>query len=394
MFLAAGSRDVGSVAMPSKASIQIQDHFEELTDPRTKQVTYPLVNIVTIAVCAVICGADDFVSIAEFGEARRDWLAKFLDLSAGIPSHDRFNAILGALKPAEFEKCLLSWITSLHEITGGQLVAIDGKTLRRSFDAASSKSAIHMVSAWATANHITLGQVVVDEKSNEIAAIPKLLEIIELFGALVTIDAMGCQTEIAQAIVNQKADYVLAVKGNQPTLHAGIQAHFSDHLEDDFARVKVSRHSTQERGHGREEYREYLVCPVPDDLPDCKRWADLKAIGMAITAVTCDGRETSEVRYYILSNKLTAKRFGEAVRGHWSIENRLHWQLDVTFGEDQSRLRRGHADVNFSTLRRTALSLLKNNRTLKCGVKNKRLAAGWNVDYLQQVFFGTHVTVQ
>jgi len=369
-------------------SPRIEDHFEGLTDPRRREPTYPLINIVTIAICAVICGADDFVSIAHFGRQRRAWLGKFLDLSEGIPSHDRFNAIFAALKPAEFERCLLSWISALHEISGGQIVAIDGKTLRRSFDAATSKSAIHMVSAWATANCITLGQVVVDEKSNEITAIPKLLEMLEISGCLVTIDAMGCQTEIAQTIVERKADYVLAVKGNQPTLHDGIADFFGDHLDDDFARVKVSRCRTSQRGHGRQEVREYFVCPVPDDLPDRARWPRLKAIGMAITYVTVAGKETSEVRYYILSRRLSARRFGQAVRGHWGIENRLHWQLDVTFQEDQSRLRKGHADVNFSSLRRTALSLLKNERSLKVGVKNKRLAAGWNEDYLAQVLCG------
>ena len=218
-------------------SARLHDHFAELTDPRRREVTYPLINVVSIAVCAVICGADDFVAIAKFGETKREWLARFLDLKDGIPSHDRFNAILAAIKPAEFEKCLLSWITALHEITDGQVIAIDGKTLRRSFDAASSKAAIHMVSAWATANHISLGQVVVDAKSNEITAIPKLLEILELSGALVTIDAMGCQTEIARQIVDANADYCLAVKGNQPTLHQGLVDFFDDHLEDDFART-------------------------------------------------------------------------------------------------------------------------------------------------------------
>lgn len=370
-------------------SARIQDHFADLTDPRRREVTYPLINIVSIAVCAVICGADDFVSIAEYGQKKRKWLGQFLDLSAGIPSHDRFNAILGALQPAEFEKCLLSWITALHEISGGQIVAIDGKTLRRSFDAASSKSAIHMVSAWATANHISLGQVVVDEKSNEIIAIPKLLKILELSGCLVTIDAMGCQTEIAEKIVAAGADYVLAVKGNQPTLHDGIAKFFLDHLEDDFARVKVRRFQTEERGHGREETRTYYVCAVPDDLPDRRRWKKLAAIGLAINNTLRAGKPTSEVRYYILSRKPSARKFAEAVRGHWSIENRLHWQLDVTFGEDQSRIRKGHADANFSILRRTALSLLKNNRTLKVGIKNKRLAAGWDNDYLAQVLFGS-----
>ena len=207
--------------MSKRKSVQIADHFAELTDPRRREVVYPLINVVVIAICAVICGADDFVAIAKFGITKRAWLARFLDLKDGIPSHDRFNAILAAIKPAEFEKCLLNWVTALHEITGGQVIAIDGKTLRRSFDAAHNKAAIHMVSAWATANHISLGQVVVDAKSNEITAIPKLLEILELSGAMVTLDALGCQTEIARQIVAADADYCLAVKGNQPTCTKG-----------------------------------------------------------------------------------------------------------------------------------------------------------------------------
>jgi predicted transposase YbfD/YdcC len=374
--------------MSSIKSARIEDHFVELTDPRRREGIYPLINVVTIALCAVICGADDFVAIARFGRTKRDWLARFLDLSEGIPSHDRFNAILAAIKPAEFEKCLLSWITALHEITAGQTIAIDGKTLRRSFDTATSKSAIHMVSAWATANQISLGQVVVDEKSNEITAIPKLLDILELSGCLVTIDAMGCQTEIAKNIVDAGGDYVLAVKGNQPTLHDGVRTFFERHLDQGFKRVKVGCHDTEERAHGRDTRRTYFVCTAPDDLPDRRRWKKLKAIGMAMTDTLRDGRHTLEVRYYILSRKLSAKQFATAVREHWSIENKLHWQLDVTFGEDQSRIRKGHADANFSILRRTALSLLKNNHTLKLGVKNKRLSAGWDDDYLLQVLTG------
>lgn len=375
--------------MSSIKSARINEHFVGLTDPRRREVTYPLINVVTIALCAVICGADDFVSIAAWGRLKRAWLAKLLDLSNGIPSHDRFNAILAALKPAEFEKCLLSWITALHEITDGQLVAIDGKTLRRSFDAASSKSAIHMVSAWATANHISLGQVVVDEKSNEITAIPKLLEILELSGALVTIDAMGCQTEIAQQVVAANADYCLAVKGNQPTLHDGIVKFFDEHLEDDFARVSVRRHETKEKGHGREETRHCFICPVPEDLPDRARWAGVKAIGIVISSTQRGGKDCGNVRYYILSKYLAGQRFAEAVRGHWGIENRLHWQLDVTFAEDQCRVRQGHADANFSILRRAALGLLKNEATAKIGIKNKRLSAGWNETYLEKVLIGT-----
>ncbi len=374
--------------MPSGKSAAIEEHFAELTDPRRREVTYPLINVVVITICAVICGADDFVAIAHFGRTKRKLLEKFLDLSSGIPSHDRFNAIFAAIKPGEFEKCLLSWITALHEVTHGQVIAIDGKTLRRSFDAASSKSAIHMVSAWATANHITLGQVVVDEKSNEITAIPKLLEILEISNSLVTIDAMGCQVEIAQAIRDRKADYVLAVKGNQPTLHEGVQDYFVEHLQDDFDGVKVSRHETREKGHGREENRYYYVCPVPKDLPDRERWPNLKAIGVAINNTKRDGKETGEVRYYILSKQISARRFAEAVRSHWGIENNLHWQLDVTFNEDQSRIRKGHADANFSILRRTALSLLKNNNTKKVGIKNKRFLAALDEHYLVEVLMG------
>jgi predicted transposase YbfD/YdcC len=374
--------------MPAPRSARIQDHFATLTDPRRRKVVYPLINIVAIAICAVVAGADDFVSIAEYGRKKRTWLSRFLDLTAGIPSHDRFNAILGALRPAEFERCLLSWITALHELTDGQVVAIDGKALRRSFDAASSKTALHMVSAWATANHISLGQVVVDEKSNEITAIPKLLRLLELSGCLVTIDAMGCQTEIAQEVVTAGADYVLAVKANQPTLHDGIIRFFLEHFDDDFARVKVSRHETRERGHGRQEHRSYFVCAAPDNLPDRDRWPGLAAIGVAISDTVRGGKSCDDVRYYILSKKLTGRRFGAAVRGHWSIENRLHWQLDVTFQEDQCRVRKGHADANLSILRRTALSLLKNNTTLKVGIKNRRLAAAWDDSYLEQVLFG------
>lgn len=374
--------------MSDELSTQIKTHFASLTDPRRRKVIYPLINIVTIALCAVIAGADDFVTIAAWGRHKRAWLARFLDLSSGIPSHDRFNAIFRAIKPAEFERCLLSWVTSLHEVTAGQLVAIDGKTLRQSFDKADAKSAIHMVSAWATANHISLGQVVVDRKSNEITAIPRLLDLLDVSGCLVTIDAMGCQVEIAEKIVGAQADYVLAVKANQPTLHDGIVEFFLDQMEDDFARVKVSRHETKEHGHGREEHRTYYVCDVPDDLPDRGRWKGLKRIGVAISDTMRGGKPCDDVRYYILSKKLNARSFGAAVRGHWSIENSCHWQLDMSFGEDRSRIRKGHADANFAVVRRMALSLLKNEKSQRVGVKTKRLTAGWNDDYLEQVLFG------
>jgi len=375
--------------MSQSPRASIQECFSPLTDPRRRKVVYPLINVVTIAICAVLCGADDFVAIAAFGRKKQKWLSKFLDLSAGIPSHDRFNAILRALKVDEFQECLLEFITAVHQVSDGQVVAIDGKTLRRSFDRATSKSAIHMVSAWASANHISLGQVVVDEKSNEITAIPKLLQMLELSGCLVTIDAMGCQVDIARSIVDAGADYVLAAKNNQPTLAQGVEAFFVEHSQDDFARVDVRRHVTTDKGHGREERREYFVCRAPKQLPDRARWPKLAAIGMVFVCALRNGVEHMECRYYILSKYLSAKRFAEAVRGHWSIENRLHWQLDVTFQEDQCRIRKGNADANFSTLRRTALSLLKNNHSETVGIKNKRMLAALDDDYLQEVLFAT-----
>jgi len=304
--------------MSKSKSSRIADHFAELTDPRRREVIYPLINVVVIAVCAVICGADDFVAIAKFGRTKREWLARFLDLETGIPSHDRFNAIFAAIKPGEFEKCLLSWITALHEISDGQVIAIDGKTLRRSFDAANSKAAIHMVSAWATANQISLGQVVVDAKSNEITAIPKLLEMLELSGAMVTIDAKGCQTEIARQIVDAGADYCLAVKGNQPTLHQGIGDFFNALFDNDFEGTPIRQHQTDGHGHGREELRHYFICPVPEDLPDRPRWAGLKAIGMAISDTRRDGKNCCDVRYYILSKFIAAGRFAESLSHMYS----------------------------------------------------------------------------
>ena len=365
----------------------VRKHFGELTDPRRREPIYPLMDLVVMALCAVICGADDFVAIAKFARTKKEWLSQFLDLTNGVPSHDRFNAVFAALRPEEFEKCLLSWVTSLHEITNGQVVAIDGKTLRRSYDKASSKSAIHMVSAWATLNHISLGQVVTDEKSNEITAIPKLLKMIEIQGALVTIDAMGCQTEIAKTIVDAGADYCLAVKRNQPTLHDGIDAFFSPYFGNDFEGVNVRRHDEHETTHGREVQRFNFICPVPKDLPDRDRWKNLKAIGAVVTISQRNGKEHTEIRYYILSRYLSGSKFGTGVRAHWGVENNLHWQLDVTFSEDQCRIRKGHADANFSLLRRTALSLLKNEKTAKVGIKNKRLTAGWDESYLSQVLF-------
>lgn len=375
------------VTKPVTANLQVR--FATLTDPRRRKITHPLLNFIVIAICAVICGADDFVAIADFGRRKRTWFRKILDLKNGIPSHDRFNAIFAMLSPAEFERCLLSWIQALHEVTGGQVIAIDGKTLRGSFDKASSKSAIHMISDWASANSISLGQVVADEKSNEITAIPKLLEMLHLKGATVTIDAIGCQTDIARRIIDGGGHYVLNVKGNQGRLRDGIEEFFAEFLDGNRPSVPVHQQHSTNSGHGRKEARWHYVCPVPRDLPDRQRWPGLKAIGMVISNTIRDGKECVDIRSYILSKKLAVKKFAAIVKGHWAIENELHWQLDVTFREDHCRIRKGNADANFSTLRRTALTLLKNEKTAKLGVKNKRLSAGWDEDYLLQVLVGT-----
>ena len=373
------------MSVSKSVSAKIQSHFATLPDPRRRKVKHPLINFIVIAICAVICGADDFVAIADFGLMKRRWFRKILDLRGGIPSHDRFNAIFAMLSPAEFERCLLSWIQALQQATDGQVIAIDGKTLRGSFDKASGKSAIHMISAWASANSISLGQLVVDAKSNEITAIPKLLDMLQLKGATVTIDAVGCQTEIARRIIGAGGHYVLNVKGNQGTLRDGIETFFAEFLDGKMPTVPVrQRHSTN-KGHGRRESRWHYVCSVPRGLPDRDRWPGLKAIGMVISNTERDGKTCVDVRYYILSKKMTVKRFAAIVKGHWAIENELHWQLDVTFREDHCRVRKGNADANASIIRRIALMLLKNEKTAKLGINNKRLSAGWSEDYLLKV---------
>lgn len=366
----------------------IAHHFEELEDPRVDRTQrHPLINIIVIGLCAVICGADFFTEMEEFGEDKRDWLSKFIDLEHGIPSHDTFNAVFARLKPQVFEKCLLSWITSLVEWTEGEVIAVDGKTLRGSYDKGDSKAAVHMVSAFAVANSLSLASVVTDEKSNEITAIPKLLDLLDVSGSLVTIDALGCQKKIAEKIVDEDGDYVLAVKDNQPKLHQAIRDYFSKYLETDFADVDCRTHQTFDVGHGREEDRYYYLAKVPTDFAPQNDWPHIKAIGMAVNVTRRERKETMGVRYYIASRYLSGKRFANAVRGHWGIENLGHWQLDVSFGEDDLRLRKGHAPQNMSVLMRTALSLLKNEQTNTRGIKSKRKKAGWNTAYLEKVLF-------
>jgi predicted transposase YbfD/YdcC len=375
--------------MPSSESTAFQDHFQDLTDPRVERTRkHPLINIIFIAVCGVLSGANSFAAIEEFGLDRRTWFARFLDLTNGIPSDDTFARVLARIDPGAFEKCLLSWMQAVQEITDHRLIAIDGKTLRGSYDRRDGKAAIHMVSAWASENTLSLGQVVVNEKSNEITAIPELLRLLDVSGAVVTIDAMGCQKEIADLIREGGGDYVLAVKQNQPTLSEQVGEAIDAGLEQDAA--ALDEHQTVETGHGRQETRTYVIFPAPETVDPDGVWRDLSAVGMAITESTdSQGHCRLEARYYILSVLLRAKEFAEAVRGHWSIENNLHWQLDVSFREDECRVRTDHAPANLSVIRRFALGLLKRETSCRRGIETKRLKCAASDEYREKALFNT-----
>lgn len=357
--------------------------FSEVVDPRSASwVFHELSDILSLAVLAVVAGAEGWEDIEEFGKQKQAWLKRFLRLPHGVPSHDTISRVFRLIDPRSFQQGFTRWIESLHEELGLKLVAVDGKTLRRSFDrdrrGASMKSALHAVSAWSVENHVLLGQQACAEKSNEITAIPELLKLLELNGAIVTIDAMGCQKEIARAIVEGGGDYVLAVKENQPTLHTAIAEHFDQLHESDFQNSDCRRRRTEEKGHGRWEQRYYYQSPLPQSFqPFVKEWRGLATIGQAISITERDGKECSEVRYYISSLSPGVKRFAHAVRGHWGIENSLHWVLDVSFNEDQSRIRKDHGPENFALLRRFAVSLVKQD-TSPGSIKKKRKRAAWN----------------
>ena len=353
--------------------------FAEIVDPRierTKQ--HLLTDILALAVLAVIAGAKGWEDIEEFGNQKHEWLRQFLRLPNGIPSHDTISRVFRLLKPAEFETAFQAWMKSLQKTLGFQQIAIDGKTVRRSHDRRSSKSALHLVSAWSVANHLVLGQHATDVKSNEITAIPQLLKLLDLQGAIVTIDAMGCQREIARQIVDGGGDYVLAVKENQPKLHAAIVECFQQLEDTSCADCDVRQLTTQDKAHGRQERRSYSVVPLPESLQSFQRdWKQLTNLGQAINITQRDGRETREVRYFILSGKLGVKRFAASVRGHWGIENSLHWELDTSFREDESRIRKDHGPENFATIRRLAVALIKRDRS-PGSIKKKRKRAAWN----------------
>ncbi len=359
--------------------LALVESFSEIADPRIERTKRHLLSdILTLAVLAVIAGAEGWEDIEEFGHSKHEWLKQYSSLENGIPSHDTISRVFRALKPNEFNSALTQWLETLHEQLGFQQIAIDGKTLRRSHDRSSMQATLHLVSAWSVANQLVLGQEATAAKSNEITAIPNLLQILELKGALVTLDAMGCQKEIARQIVGGGGDYVLAVKDNQPTLQAAISDYFLHLHETDFAGCEVRRWTTIDEGHGRHERRTYYVTPLPESMQFfAADWKKLTSIGQAINISFRDGREVADIRYFILSMPPQVKRFATAVRGHWSIENSLHWTLDMTFREDESRIRKDHGPENFATLRRTAVGLIKQDKS-KGSVKKKRKRAGWN----------------
>ena len=359
----------------------ILHHFSSIKDPRVnRQKKHELQDIFFITLCAVICGADNWVAVEEFGKAKEAWFTEQLNLENGIPSHDTFGDVFAAIDTEQFSESFSKWIADLASLTQGEVIAIDGKCLRRSLDKASKKAAIYMVSAWAQQNSLVLGQVKVGEKSNEITAIPKLLSRLDIADAVVTIDAMGCQKKIAKQIVQQGGDYVLSLKGNQGLLHEDVATYFTSSLSPTAAVV------TYDGGHGRIETRTVRVTEDIAWLKENHAWSGLRSI-VAVTATReSESKVTEETRYFVSS--LTAdepEKLEHAVRAHWAIENNLHWVLDIAFDEDSNRTRKGHSAANLAVIRHIALNLIKQEKTSKVGVKTKRLKAGWDNDYLLRV---------
>ncbi len=374
--------------------VGLQECFADLEDPRREHGRrHNLWDIIALTICAVAGGADSWVEVEQYGHDKRDFLDTFLELPNGIPAHDTLGRVFARLSPEAFRAGFLRWTAALSTATAGRFIAVDGKTLRHSFDTASGQGALHLVSAWASANHLLLGQQAVDGKSNEITAIPALLRLLDLKGAVVTIDAMGCQKEIATQVHDADGDYVLALKANQETLHADVAKLFLQSLETGFADPQARCYQTTDQGHGRWERRSYFVLPVPPELVERHPgWAGLRSLGLVLSERRVgDGELTYEARHFISSLRPQVRRFAAAVRSHWRIENNLHWVLDVAFREDDSRLRKGHGPENLALVRRLAATLLQNEKTAKGGVACKRKHAGWNDDYLREVF---NITLQ
>jgi predicted transposase YbfD/YdcC len=373
---------------------EVVSYFDALEDPRsTINQKHPLVSVVVIAMMAVLAGAGGPTAIAKWAKLKADFLLKVLDLPNGIPRKDVFRRVLCLLRPDAFQRCFVSWLQALREQAAEAMgvdkpvFAVDGKTARRSHDRKKGLGALHSVSVWASEFGLSLGQVACAEKSNEITAIPELLRLVDIKGTIITIDAMGTQKTIAKQIVDSGADYVLALKGNQETLHQEVIDYIDERSENDFADAKARRHTTQETGHGREEIRSYIQMPVPDDLRGLELWKGLQSIGMATLVCVRAGKETIETRYYISSLPVSVKMFAHAVRSHWGIENSCHWSLDMTYREDESRIRDPHIRENFAWLNRFTLSLLKQHPG-KDSIVMKRRACGWSDEFLAEVLAG------
>ena len=364
--------------------------FQDLPDPRAANARHPLTDIMAIALMAVLSKAQDWVEVEAWGLANQLWLATFLGLPHGIPSHDTFGRVFAALSPEAFEEVFLAWMNALQKASGGKLIAIDGKTLRRSFQVAGAHSAVHMVSAWAQLNHLVLGQVATDAKSNEITAIPRLLELLDLKGATVTIDAMGCQKEIARQIVQAGGHYLLAIKDNQPTLHEEVKFLFDEAIAQGFEGMARSIHQELEADHGRIETRRCWSTREVEWFQDRDQWEGLGSfVCVECVREVMGGKTSTERRYYISSHDGRDAAFlAQAVRGHWGIENRLHWCLDVCFQEDQCRVRKGHGAQNLSRLRRIALNLLRQDKTKKASLKTKRFLCSCDRQFLLNVLLG------
>lgn len=377
--------------MDATATARIARAFEQMSDPRHHNVRHKLLDILTIALLAVICGANGWVAVVTYGRAKIAWLRTFLDLPHGVPSHDTFGDVFARLNPEAFEACFRAWMAAMVELSGGKLVALDGKSLRRSFEKGWDKSGMaHMVSAFVAANHMVFAQEKTDGKGHELDAIEKLLTVLDLTGAVVTIDALGCNTKVARQIRDAEADYVLQVKENQPTLLAKMTVAMEDARRDGFAGLTSDRFQETEKGHGRIETRKLWACWDVQELLGAemaRQWPDLRCLIMMERKRDVDGKVSSERAYYIssLDGRRTAKQLAGYVRGHWSIENNLHWQLDVSFREDERRIRKGHGAENFSRLCRWSLNLLKREATQKTGIEIKRQTCGWNNDYLLKV---------